>query len=170
MLIARAIVAIAWILGAGSLLLFGSFLWTGGAVGLEFSFTSLSALLWDAFLCIVFFVQHSILIRRPVRNALRRAIPDHFYGVAYTHFRTRSRSPSYVVAGRRWVLVQPLWSRTMGNENHFGVGLCWPVGNWFAREIRRVWDECVLEPPSPAAGSAGSSHCEGSLRNRTPFP
>ena len=44
MLIARAIVAMAWILGAGSLLLFGSFLWTG-AVGLEFGFTPLSALL-----------------------------------------------------------------------------------------------------------------------------
>ena len=48
MLIARVIVAMAWILGAGSLLLFGSFLWTGGGVGLEFSFTPLSALLWDA--------------------------------------------------------------------------------------------------------------------------
>jgi methanethiol S-methyltransferase len=84
-LIARVIVALAWILGAGSLLLFGSFLWTGGAVGLDFSFTPLSALLWDASLCIVFFAQHSILIRRPVRNAIRRAIPDHFYGLAYTY-------------------------------------------------------------------------------------
>jgi methanethiol S-methyltransferase len=84
MIIARVIVALAWILGAGSLLLFGSFLWTG-AVGPDFSFRPLPALLWDASLCIVFFAQHSILIRRPVRNALRRAIPDHFYGLAYTY-------------------------------------------------------------------------------------
>ena len=85
MLIARVIVALAWILGVGSLLLFGSFLWTGGAVGLDSSFTPLSALLWDASLCIVFFAQHSIFIRRPVRNALRKAIPDRFYGLAYTY-------------------------------------------------------------------------------------
>ncbi len=104
MLIARVIVAMAWILGAGSLLLFGSFLWTGGIVGLEFSFTPLSALLWDAFLCIVFFVQHSILIRRPVRNALRRALPDHFYGVAYTY-----------TSALALVLLVVLWQRVDGD-------------------------------------------------------
>lgn len=83
MLVARVVVALAWILGAGSLLLFGGFLWTGGIVGVELHFTPPSALLWDAFLCVLFFVQHSILIRRPVRNALRNAIPDQFYGLAY---------------------------------------------------------------------------------------
>ena len=167
MLIARVIVAMAWILGAGSLLLFGSFLWTGGAVGLEFNFTPLSALLWDAFLCIVFFVQHSVLIRRPVRNALRRAVPDHLYGVAYTY-----------TSALALVLLVVLWQRVggdlyslhgVGAANHFGVGLRWcPVGNWFTGEIRRVRGECLLEPPSPAAGSAGASHREGSLWNRTP--
>jgi hypothetical protein len=100
MLLARVIVAMAWILGAGSLLLFGSFLWTGGAVGLEFSFTPLSALLWDGFLCIVFFVQHSVLTspgaqctkKSGPRSLLRRGL--------HVYLRTRSCSAGCVVAAR----------------------------------------------------------------------
>ncbi len=119
MLIARVIVALAWILGAGSLLLFGGFLWTGGVVGLEFRFTPLSALLWDASLCIVFFAQHSILIRRPVRSALRKAIPDHFYGLAYTY-----------ASALALALLVVLWQ-------HAGGYLCsvYGVGRWVLRII-----------------------------------
>lgn len=119
MLIACAIVALAWILGAGSLLLFGSFLWTGGVVGLEFSFTPLSALLWDVFLCIVFFAQHTVLIRRPVRNALRKAIPDHFYGLAYTY-----------TSALALALVVVLWQHAGGH-----LYIVYGVGRWVLRTI-----------------------------------
>lgn len=119
MRVARVIVALAWILGAGSLLVFGSFLWTGGAVGLDFSFTPLSALLWDASLCIVFFAQHSVLIRRPVRNALRKAFPDHFYGLAYTY-----------ASAVALVLLVVLWQHAGGY-----LYTVYGVGRWALRII-----------------------------------
>jgi methanethiol S-methyltransferase len=133
MLVARVVVALAWILGAGSLLLFGGFLWTGGIVGVELHFTTSSALLWDAFLCVLFFAQHSILIRRPVRNALRNAIPDHFYGLAYTYASAvallllvvlwqQVAGPLYIVLGvGRWVLRITLLLAF--------VGVLWGIGS-----------------------------------------
>ncbi len=84
MLVARLVAALAWILGAGSLALFGAFLWSGSLGAIDLRLANRSLLAWDAFLCLLFFAQHSILIRRPVRNALKKAIPEYCYGVAYT--------------------------------------------------------------------------------------
>ncbi len=84
MLVARSISALAWILGAGSLALFGAFLWNGSLGAIDLRLANRSLLAWDAFLCLLFFAQHSILIRRSVRNALRKTIPAYGYGVAYT--------------------------------------------------------------------------------------
>ncbi len=84
MLVARLIAALAWILGAGSLALFGAFLWNGSLGGIDLRLPNRSLLAWDAFLCLLFFAQHSILIRRSVRNALKKRIPEYGYGVAYT--------------------------------------------------------------------------------------
>lgn len=84
MLVARLVAALAWILGAGSLVLFGAFLWTENFGGITLHLTYRSLLLWDASLCLLFFSQHSILIRRSVRDALKKAIPEYCQGVAYT--------------------------------------------------------------------------------------
>lgn len=84
MLVARVLAALAWIHGVGSLVLFGAFLWTESLGAIDLRLTPRSLLVWDAALCLLFFSQHSILIRRPVRNALKKAIPEHCQGVAYT--------------------------------------------------------------------------------------
>ncbi len=84
MLVARLIVLLAWILGAGSLVLFGVFLWTDNFGMIDLRLTPRSALLWDGSLCVLFFAQHSILVRRSVRSALRRIIPEYCQGLAYT--------------------------------------------------------------------------------------
>lgn len=85
MFTARLLIALAWILGLASLLAFGAFLWSERLGGVDLQLTLRSALLWDALLCLLFFAQHSVLIRRPVRSALQKAIPDHCYGLAYTY-------------------------------------------------------------------------------------
>jgi methanethiol S-methyltransferase len=84
MLVARVIAAFTWVVGMGSLVLFGIFLWTGHVNGIGLQLTNGSLLVWDAALCFLFFLQHSILIRRSVRDALKKAIPEHCQGVAYT--------------------------------------------------------------------------------------
>ncbi len=84
MLAVRIVVALTWILGAGSLASFGAFLWAGSFGAIDLHLTQRSRMLWDAFLCLLFFAQHSILIRRSVRNALLKVIPEYCHGVAYT--------------------------------------------------------------------------------------
>ncbi len=84
MLVTRVMVVLAWILGAGSLALFVAFLWAGSLEVIDLRLTSRSLLLWNASLCLLFFAQHSILIRRSVRGAIRKVIPEYCQGVAYT--------------------------------------------------------------------------------------
>ncbi len=84
MLVGRMLAALTWMLGAGSLALFGAFLWTGNVSTIDLRLTTGLLMLWDAFLCLLFFAQHSILVRRSVRAALKRTVPEYLQGVAYT--------------------------------------------------------------------------------------
>ncbi len=79
-----ATVILAWVLGAGSLICFAVFLSTGGFGLIDLQLARNSLLTFDAALCLTFFLQHSILIRRSVRRSLRKLTPEHYYGVAYT--------------------------------------------------------------------------------------
>ncbi len=84
MLVARVVAVLVWILGAGSLALFVAFLWADSFGVIDLRLTSHSLLVWDASLCLLFFAQHSILIRRSVRAALGKTIPEYCQGVVYT--------------------------------------------------------------------------------------
>ncbi len=75
---------LAWIFGMGSLALFAVFLWTGGLEVFDLRLTHQLELLLDALLCLAFFLQHSVLIRKSVRTAFQNLIPEHCYGIAYT--------------------------------------------------------------------------------------
>ena len=74
-------IALATCLGAGSILLlvaldtvtFTSFGWNDTAV-----------LAWDAFLSLLFFLQHSIMVRRSFKQRLARTAPPHCHGAVYT--------------------------------------------------------------------------------------
>lgn len=86
--------AIAGILGAGSLALFGLFLWTGafGVIDLPM------ALAWDAALCLLFFLQHSGMVRRSFRARLNRFLPEYSHGAVYA-----------VASGAALLLLVGLW-------------------------------------------------------------
>jgi methanethiol S-methyltransferase len=57
-----------------------------------------SALMWDAALCLAFFLQHSGMVRRSFRLWLSRWIPTHFDGMLYT-----------IASGVFLVLLSVLW-------------------------------------------------------------
>ena len=73
-LIAYALVALSFAIGAGSLAVFAVFLYIGpfGAVELGFGLTQ--ALLFNAILCAAFFLQHSGMIRKATRHWMSQAI------------------------------------------------------------------------------------------------
>lgn len=85
MFVARLLTVLAWMLGAGSLLAFGAFLFAEHLSRIDLGLMPLAALSWDAVLCGLFFAQHSLLIRRWVRSSLSRVIPDHYFYLVYTY-------------------------------------------------------------------------------------
>ncbi len=76
----------AFILGTGSLLLFGIFLIFGSFNFVDIGLSNSAILCFDAFLCCAFFVQHSGMVRKSFRQRLARWIPpiydNAFYAIA----------------------------------------------------------------------------------------
>ena len=80
---AYIIIGLARMLGGISLLVFMIFLWVGSLNLLDMHLDE-SGILWlDAGLSFLFFIQHSAMIRKPVRRWLARFIPEEYAGAIY---------------------------------------------------------------------------------------
>ncbi|MDO9228788.1 MAG: hypothetical protein Q7U03_04380 [Syntrophales bacterium] len=75
--------AMAILIGGGSLLLFGVFLVIGPITIVRFCATEHQALLWDGLLSILFFIQHSGMIRTSFRTWLSPIVPHHYHPATY---------------------------------------------------------------------------------------
>ena len=105
-------------IGVGSLLLFISFpigLWGAVPMGLS----EAEARWWDGLLSLLFFAQHSGMIRRPVREWLSRVVPASYQRALYS-----------IVSGFTLAAVVLLWQPS---ANHVIV-LGGPL-QWFARAM-----------------------------------
>jgi protein-S-isoprenylcysteine O-methyltransferase Ste14 len=74
---------LAVVIGGGSLLLFAVFLVFGPISIIRFDFTEHQTLLWDGLLSILFFIQHSGMVRPSFRTRLARIIPPHYHPSTY---------------------------------------------------------------------------------------
>lgn len=74
---------VAIVIGGGSLLLFGAFLLLGPFGGIRFITSESQALIWDGVLSMVFFLQHSGMIRESFRARLSARIPSHYHAAVY---------------------------------------------------------------------------------------
>lgn len=77
------IAGIACLLGGGSLVLFGHFLFFGSFRLVDFSFGQVETLLFDAGLSLLFFLQHSGMVRRKFHCWLARFIPEDSFAAVY---------------------------------------------------------------------------------------
>jgi protein-S-isoprenylcysteine O-methyltransferase Ste14 len=80
---ALLLVAAAYILGGGGMLAWLAFLLMGPLVPLGFELGIAGRLLLDTFLCLLFFIQHSIMVRRRFRLWLTRTVHADFHGALY---------------------------------------------------------------------------------------
>ena len=64
-------------------IIFGLFLFVGSFSIIDLRLSEGNALLVDAFLSTLFFLQHSILVRLGVRHRLAKFIPEEYYGAFY---------------------------------------------------------------------------------------
>jgi protein-S-isoprenylcysteine O-methyltransferase Ste14 len=77
------LILLSLILGGGSMLLFGAFLYFGpwGLVPMGWSVTA--SLAWNGLLSLIFFVQHSTMLRRRFRERLEQIMPSPYHGTLY---------------------------------------------------------------------------------------
>ena len=98
---AYLVVALAIVLGGGSLLLLGVFLLVGSFTLVDFGLAVPAALVLDGSLCLVFFLQHSGMVRR--------SFQQRFDAIASAHY----RNAVYAIAsGAALLLLLLLWQRT----------------------------------------------------------
>jgi methanethiol S-methyltransferase len=82
-LVSSLVLMLSVVFGGGSLVLFGVFLCIGPLFLVQISWSEPEVLAWDGLLSLVFFVQHSGMIRRSCRAHLARMIPSHYHGAFY---------------------------------------------------------------------------------------
>ena len=87
--------------GLGSLMLFSLFLFLGSFTILDLGLNTGQSLLLDAGLSLLFFLQHSIMVRQPVRKRLAGIIPDIFYNAFYA-----------LTSGMALLIVMLFWQKT----------------------------------------------------------
>ncbi len=93
----RVAIAAAAALGAVSI---GLFAWDARPALVALSWPPRDALAWDAGLSLLFFAQHSTMVRRPFRARLARVLPERYGGLAYA-----------IASGVALLLVVVLWQR-----------------------------------------------------------
>ena len=93
----RLVMALAAVLGAGSI---GLFAWDARPTFVPLMWPPGAALAWDAFLSLLFFVQHSGMVRRPFRARLAKVLPARYDGAFYA-----------ICSGLTLTLVVVLWQR-----------------------------------------------------------
>jgi protein-S-isoprenylcysteine O-methyltransferase Ste14 len=80
---AYCVIVLSVVLGGGSLLLFGAFLIAGPFTIIRFDVSERQILVWNGALSMLFFIQHSGMIRGSFRNWLASAVPNHYHPATY---------------------------------------------------------------------------------------
>jgi len=70
--------------GSFSLILFGFFLFGHSFTIVEFGFSRIGSYTLNALLCLMFFIQHSTMIRKGFHNRLAAVVPHHYQGAIFT--------------------------------------------------------------------------------------
>ena len=74
------IIVVARFTGYVSLLLFGLFLYFGARPVIDLPFSEAAAIRWNAMLSLLFFLQHSGMVRRNLRSRMATWLPGHYHG------------------------------------------------------------------------------------------
>ncbi len=78
------IIVVARFTGYASLLLFGLFLYFGARSVIDLPFSEVAVMRWNAMLSLLFFLQHSGMVRRSLRLRMATCLPSHYHGAFYT--------------------------------------------------------------------------------------
>ena len=152
-------VVLVWVFGAGSLALFAVFLWAGNLPIVDLGLGKVLLLVWNTALCLVFFLQHSIMVRRSVRARLGRFIPEYCYGAVYT-----------ISSGVALLAVVGLWQASTTNIYELqGVGHLAMRVLWLLSFVGFSWGIVSLERFDAFGIEALLAHLRGKQVAAMPF-
>ncbi len=96
-----SLVVLAALFGVGSILLLIAGAFSGFTY---FGWSEVNILLWDTFLSLIFFVQHSAMVRQSFRARLSAVVQSRYHGAIYT-----------IASGIALVIVVIFWQRSEGS-------------------------------------------------------
>ncbi len=82
--LAHALAALAVTIGVGSLIVFTVFLYTGPFRVAELGFGITQVLVFNAFLCLAFFLQHSGMIRKATQRRMSQVTSEQYLGAVFS--------------------------------------------------------------------------------------
>ncbi len=100
-LAANILAALSIVVGVGSLIVFTVFLYTGSFHVMDLGLGIAGALVLDACLCLVFFLQHSGMIRKGARRWMSHVVSEQYLGAVFS-----------VVSGITLLALVLLWQET----------------------------------------------------------
>jgi protein-S-isoprenylcysteine O-methyltransferase Ste14 len=131
----RAAILAASLFGGSSLLMFGVFLLLGPFNLIDLNLSTGGVLSLDFALCLMFFVQHSGMVRTSFQRKLGAFVPEHFHGVIYT----------IASAATLWTVLL-LWQPAEPTLASADGPLRWLLrGTFFAATLGFVWGTRSLE-------------------------
>jgi len=98
---AYVILCLAVLFGGGSLVVFMVFLLAGSPELVSLNLRAHELLWWDTGLCIAFFIQHSGMVRKSVRQRLARFLPAEYEGAVYA-----------IASGIALLVLMVLWQKS----------------------------------------------------------
>jgi protein-S-isoprenylcysteine O-methyltransferase Ste14 len=142
------ILLLATFIGAGSLLLFGVFLFFGPPQLAPMGCSEPVALAWDGLLSLMFFAQHSGMLRRDFRIRLARIIPPHCHAALYA-----------ILSGVALTVLIVFWQSSATVLYSLQGSLRWLVRGWFFLVLGGfAWGAYALRSFDPLGLAAIRAH------------
>ncbi len=126
------------VLGQGSLLIMTIFLFSGSLNIVDMGMEKTANLGFDAFLCLMFFLQHSLMIRKSFRQWLTKIVRPEYYTALFS-----------VVSGIVLLMVIVFWQKT-GLLIEFHQLISWSLyGTFFLSVMGLALTSCALKGIDP---------------------
>lgn len=99
----RIVIFLVYTIGFGSFIAFGAFCYAGPWHLIVMGLTDKIALMLDASISLIFFIQHSVMVRKSFRRSLAQYIPEIYIGAVYA-----------ISSGITLFMVMLFWQSTSG--------------------------------------------------------
>jgi protein-S-isoprenylcysteine O-methyltransferase Ste14 len=131
---AYTVIVAAYLFGGTSLLLYGLFLLAGPLYVVNLGLSSSASLGLDMALCMLFFLQHSVMVRKSFQRRLGLLIPDHYHAAIYA-----------ITSGAVLLLLLLFWQPTDSMIASAAGALRWLLrGLFMAAALGMLWGTIAL--------------------------